>query len=551
MGLWIAIKKGLAQILFWLYDFIDTIYEIFNILTGTQQVEEGANGRSLLEVFVESAVSTKILIGLCMISVVIAGVCVGIRTAKNVIKFKAGGEPASHVTTIKQGGIAVISSVACIFFVILFIAFSTMLLNMVNDVLAPPNGQTLSQSLFNLSVGESYVVDESQWAERYSILYDDDGNPVQDEDPASPDGLKWEKDDSGQPALDSNGNKIPVYKLKIELYHPYKTFINADGEEELWTESGWVSEEYKTQISWSMTPDQVFGVHNKDWLGLFEQEDQGYQQQPMVRLESFNLFTAYLVAIIMMISVFMLCVGLVKRIYDIIILVICMPLVCGTIPLDDGARFRAWRETFMSKVLIAFGAVIALNVFFMISGYIVGPEFSLSLSYLTSQGIISETAFSIFKMLLLLGGAVTINGSQVLVARILGTSADEGREAMQSFSLITGGVRMGAVGALGAGRLAMGAGRGLFGGTNRYGRQRTGLFPGLFRSVNAIGERAGGEKYSGSRGARFVRALGRMGRGAFNGANGANNSAKRQGNSLARPGAIAAPTAHKNSAYKR
>ena len=111
----IAIEKLFAQLLFWLYDFIDTIYSIFNILTGTQKVEEGAMGRSLLEVFVESAVSTKVLIGLCIISVIIAGVCVGIKIAKNLIQFKAGGEPVSHTGAIKQGCIAVISSVACIF----------------------------------------------------------------------------------------------------------------------------------------------------------------------------------------------------------------------------------------------------------------------------------------------------------------------------------------------------------------------------------------------------------------------------------------------------
>ena len=92
----IAIKKAFAQLLFWLYDFIDTIYSIFNILTGTQPVEEGTMGRSLLEVFVQSAVSTKVLIGLCMVSVVIAGVSVGIRVAKNVIKFKAGEIGRAH-----------------------------------------------------------------------------------------------------------------------------------------------------------------------------------------------------------------------------------------------------------------------------------------------------------------------------------------------------------------------------------------------------------------------------------------------------------------------
>lgn len=70
---------------------------------------------------------------------------------------------------------------------------------------------------------------------------------------------------------------------------------------------------------------------------------------------------------------------------------------------------------------------------------------------------------------------------------------------------------MAAVGALGVGRVAAGMGRGLFGGTNRYGRERTGIFNYAARGANAIGERVGGDKYSGSKGAAFVRALGRMG----------------------------------------
>ncbi|MBD5584506.1 MAG: hypothetical protein HDQ88_05440 [Clostridia bacterium] len=539
----IFFEKLFAQLLFWLYDFIDTIYAIFNILTGTQQVEEGANGRSLLEVFVESAISTKVMIGLCMVSVVIAGACVGVRTVKNIIKIKGGGEPSSHTTTIKQGVIAVLSSVACIFFVILFIAFANMVLNMVNDVIAPPNGQTLSQSLFDLSVEQSYVIDESTWDVRYSILYDDDGKPVQAEDPNGFEGLKWEMDENGNYVTDKNGDYIPVYKQKEELYHPY--LKDSDGN--LIMETGWVDGHTAADIEWYMTPNDVFGIHNKDWIGLFEVADKGYEQEPMVRLESFNLFTAYLVAIIMLISVFMLCVGLVKRIYDIIVLIICMPLVCGTIPLDDGARFRAWRETMMSKVLIAFGAVISLNVFFMISGYIVSPAFDMT--YLVTEGILNDTAVGVFKMLMLLGGAVCINGSQALIARILGTSADEGREAMQAMTLISSGVRMGAVGALGVGRLAMGGKRALFGGTNRYGRQRTGAVPMLARGANAVGEKVGGDRYSGSRGARFMRTLGRMGGKAFNATTGAS---KNQGKGFARPGAISAPSSHKSdSAYKR
>lgn len=533
MDVWF--KKILSRILFWIYDFIDTIGDIFNILTGVQP----ASGKeTLLEVFVESAISTKVMLGLVCISLIITIACMCVKIVKNIVKIKAEGESTSHATTIKQGGIAVISSVACIFFLIMFISFSAMLLNAVNEVIAPSNNLTLSQNLFNLSVEQSYVLDE-EWAEReIDFFYDEEGNKVQAKDPTSDDGLKWVVDENGL-YVEENGKRVPVYVMKTERYHPYKK--NPDGS--LVVESGWCGSYTAADISWSMSPDEVFGKYEKDFIGLFEQPDKGYEQNPMVRLESFNLLTAYLVAIIMLISMFMLSIGLVKRIYDIIVLMICMPLVCGTIPLDDGARFRAWRETVMSKVLVAFGAVIALNVFYMISAFITGPAFDAM--FLETTGL-SSKAYVIFKLVLLSGGAMCINGSQVLIARIFGTSADEGREAMQSFATIMSGVRIGAVGIAGAGRLAMGTKRALFGGTNRYGRERTGIVNYGARGVNAIGERVGGERYENSCGARFVRFLGRMGnRGSNSGNN--QNSDNKGARSFVKPDSIAAIGSSHNS----
>lgn len=494
----IVIEKMFAQLLFWLYDFIDAIGAIFNILTGTQEAGEG--GKTLLEIFAESAVSTKVLLGLCLVSVIIAGACVAVKTVKNVVKFKTGGEPVSHAATAGQGVMAVITSVVCIFFMFMLIAFTSMLLNAVNDVIAPAENKTLSQNLFELSVEQSYVLDGDAWEYRYVYEYDENGNLIQ------------EKDENGNPKVDENNN--PVYKQKLEPYHPYKKdpFTGQYIVESGWANKEGTNEKYSAKdIVWTMSPDEVFGVHEKDWVKLFEQSDKDYTIKPMVRLESFNLFTAYLVAVVMLISMFMLSVGLVKRIYDIIVLMICMPLVCGTIPLDDGARFRAWRETFMSKLLVAFGAVIALNVFFILADFIMGAGFASSLTYLIDTGVLNDKAVSIFQMILLLGGAMCINASQTLIARILGTSADEGREAMQSFAAIRSGVRLGAFGAMGIGRLAMGGKRLAFGGLNRYGRQSVGAFSHVFRGVNAVGERIGKDGYTGSRGAAFVRTLGKMG----------------------------------------
>lgn len=532
----IIFEKMLAKLLFWIYDFIDTIGSIFNLLTGTQAADE--NGRTLLEIFAQSAVSTKVLFGLCLVSIVIAGVCVAIKTVKNVIKLRSGGEPVSHSVTIGQGFAAIISSVVSFFFVFMLIAFIGALLNMVNDVIEPNPHTTVSQNLFNLSVDESYVVDYATWEVEDMIVLDENNNPVQAEDKTSPDGLAWEKDAYGNYILSSDGQRLPIYETTQRKYHPYKK--NSDGT--YMTDSGWQNGYCAEDIKWSMTPDEVFGVHEKDWVThLFEQEDKDYTQEPMVLLDSFNFLTAYLVAIIMLISLFMLSVGLVKRLYDIIVLILCMPLVCGTIPLDDGARFRAWRETFLSKLLVAFGAVISINVFFMLSKFIIS---GFNLSYLIDSGILTERAVTVFKMLLLLGGAMCINASQMLIARILGTSADESREAMQSFSLITGGVRLGATGLIGTGRLAAGAGRAVFGGTNRYGRQRVGAVPRMFRGVNAIGERKGGESYMQSQGAAVIRKFGRLG--AYSSAytrSSPSGSGSFNKHEMAQPGTIGEPSA--------
>lgn len=539
----ILIEKGLAKLLFWVYEFLDAIGEIFNILTGTQKLN---GNQTLLEVFMEHSLTVDVLLGLVGISIIIAAACMCVKIVKNIIKIKTDGEPTSHVTALKQGGIAVISSVACIFFVFMFITFSAMLLNMVNDVIAPEGNRTLSQNLFNLSVQQSYVLDED-WAEReVGDYYDESGNRVQATDPTSDDGLAWETDDFGNYILDGDNHKKPIYVKKIERYHPYKT--DADGN--LIIESGWCDNYTAEDLDWSYSPDKVFGVYNK---GLFgdEQEDLGYSRSPMVRLQSFNFLTAYLVAAIMLISIFMLSVGLVKRLYDIVVLFICMPLVCGTIPLDDGARFRAWRETMMSKVLVAFGAVIAINVFYMMSGFIISAKFDALV--LGSMSLDSKI-YVVFKMIMLLGGAMCINGSQALIARIFGTSADESREAMQSFAMITSGVRLAALGGLGAARVAMGAGRMVFGGTNRYGRQQTGILPMAFRGVNAIATKKGGEKYENSKGARFIRFLGRMGNRPNLGANNNANNKSNVAHSYSSPDSIARVegTSHKSSAaFKR
>ena len=56
----------------------------------------------------------------------------------------------------------------------------------------------------------------------------------------------------------------------------------------------------------------------------------------------------------------------VQRIFDIILLYIISPVSISTIPIDDGSRFKLWRESLITKVLSAYGIILSMNLFFLI-----------------------------------------------------------------------------------------------------------------------------------------------------------------------------------------
>ncbi|MBO4570227.1 MAG: hypothetical protein J5689_03340, partial [Clostridia bacterium] len=58
--------------------------------------------------------------------------------------------------------------------------------------------------------------------------------------------------------------------------------------------------------------------------------------------------------------------GLIKRVYDIVILFIVMPGFAATIPIDDGGRFAKWKDKVISSIFSAYGVLVGLNLFFVL-----------------------------------------------------------------------------------------------------------------------------------------------------------------------------------------
>lgn len=473
----IAINKMFAQLLFWLYEFLDTIFEMFRVLCGIERVSvEGTDGgQSILDVFLRSSSVTKAFLLIFLVAMLVAAVSTIVTVVKNVVNIK-GGERKSHARTVGQGFGTIVVSLVMAFFMIFGITMSNYVLIKVNDATAPDSNLSISAQLFDMSVGKSYQYDYDNITYEPIPVLDEFGEEM--------------KDEEGNPIVERDEQGNIIYEEVIPLMR------DENGDPII--ESGWRGGHTAADLDFStMKPDDVFGVHKKNVIG-FEQGDKSYTRDPMVEMESFNFWTAYLVVIVMLVAIIFSMLGLVRRIFDIVLLFIVLPLISATIPLDDGARFKNWRDTVVSKVVLAYGAILSVNIFLLIIP-------TISMIDFTELGWSAFTE-NLFKAFLLMGGALAINGGQLLVARLMGSSADESREMAHSARALLGG-------AVAAGGVLRGAKNLTVGGYNKYGRYRQGLLPTGARLGNFAGNLIGGQKYSDSRGASVLRALGRYGHG--------------------------------------
>lgn len=174
-------------------------------------------------------------------------------------------------------------------------------------------------------------------------------------------------------------------------------------------------DKYDNTAIWGITPIL------KDLAGKGVQKIQTYKIGLIDPL-TYNWALAYIAAIVLIIVLFVSALSLAKRVFDIIFLFFSMPFPIATMPSDDGARFKLWKDTMISKVILAYGTVIAVNLFLLILPLITSITFS-----------VNNVVNCVAQLIFIIGGAVSIYGAQLLFARLFGTSAEESREMMNAF----------------------------------------------------------------------------------------------------------------------
>lgn len=167
-------------------------------------------------------------------------------------------------------------------------------------------------------------------------------------------------------------------------------------------------------------------------------------------LSEMNFFVGIAGGLVILVMFVMSAVMFVQRVFDIILLYIVSPASVSTIPLDDGGRFRIWREMLVSKVLSAYGIILSMNIFFLVV-----PQ----ISQITFFG----NAFKdgIVQLLFVIGGAFSITKANMIIAQLTGSNAGM-QEMQQMMSNVHSGMHMVHT----AGRVAAGAAGMIIGGTD-------------------------------------------------------------------------------------
>ena len=170
-----------------------------------------------------------------------------------------------------------------------------------------------------------------------------------------------------------------------------------------------------------------------------------------VVLSDYDFFFSWLTGIVLLISVGGALLVFVDRAISIVVLFIFSPISLSTAVLDDGARFKLWRDQFIIKLLTGYGCIIAINIYALIVGAI------------TTNGLVFFDNYilnNVMKIVIIVGGGVSMNRMMALVGNLISQGA--GSNEMRDNAIAQMGFGRAISGGLGAMKMPFNATRSAF-----------------------------------------------------------------------------------------
>ena len=133
-----------------------------------------------------------------------------------------------------------------------------------------------------------------------------------------------------------------------------------------------------------------------------------------VNLKDYDFFFSWIAGIAVLLALASSILMFVDRAIALVILFIASPLSLSTAVLDDGQRFKLWRDQFLVKFLTGYGCIIGINIY------------ALVIAAITSDNLVffeNGTINNLMKIAIIVGGAVSMNRLMALVGNLVSQGA--------------------------------------------------------------------------------------------------------------------------------
>ena len=190
------------------------------------------------------------------------------------------------------------------------------------------------------------------------------------------------------------------------------------------------------------------GEMNEPWASLLYDGMDYITFGTQIHVSHVDYLIGYASIIFMTIVMIACLFTFIKRIFDVIILYITSPYFISTIVLDDGEKFRKWRESFIARILIGFGSVIGLRIFLMMVPVIMDDKVKIFDSFVGNIA-----GGYVIRLVFILGGMFAVYKSSTLLTGIISANvaAEENMNNTLLGGLVAGGMMKGAKSLAGAG----------------------------------------------------------------------------------------------------
>lgn len=168
----------------------------------------------------------------------------------------------------------------------------------------------------------------------------------------------------------------------------------------------WLNDYSINEIDFNtITIDKLFGdyVTNNNVFPI------AWQNNGMINPEKFLFLPGIITTIIILFSFLFIIIKLIKRIYEVILLYLIMPISVSTIPLDNGERLKKWTECFINKLTITHVNILTINLYHFMLPIVL--EFTIP--------NITKSADNIFKLMVLSAFTLSVPLGQKLIGHIL------------------------------------------------------------------------------------------------------------------------------------